>query len=177
MTNRTVIGIDPSLTSTGITRIHPNGQTETQRIQTKGTKNATLKQRYRRLDNLYTQICANIPHNTLVIIEGPAYANQAGSMHDRSGLWWLTIDELLLNDIDTAEVPPTLLKKYATGKGNASKDEVLAAAIRRYPDINITGNDTADATILAAIGRRHLGAPIDNMPAINTTTLDKIRWP
>jgi Holliday junction resolvasome RuvABC endonuclease subunit len=54
--------------------------------------------------------------------------------------------------------------QYATGKGNAQKDHVLAAAIRLWPDVAITGNDTADALILAAIGCRTLNLSIDAVP-------------
>ena len=31
------------------------------------------------------------------------------------------------------EVPPSNLKRYATGKGNSPKDQVLAAVINGYP--------------------------------------------
>ena len=75
------------------------------------------------------------------------------------------------------EVPPALLKKYATGRGNAAKDEVLAAVVRRYPHADINGNDIADAVVLAAMGARHREAPIENsLPALNASALAKVNW-
>ena len=85
-------------------------------------------------------------------------------------------------------IPPASLKMYATGKGNASKDAVLAAAIRRYPDVEFDGNDAADALILAAMGADHLGFPLVSktpsgrksratLPARNREALGKIDWP
>jgi crossover junction endodeoxyribonuclease RuvC len=102
-----------------------------------------------------------------------------GSQHDRSGLWWLVLDPVHWDGRarDVVEVPPTCRAKYATGKGNAPKDAVLAAAIRRFPDWDITGNDVADAVILAAMGARHLGHPIDQMPAAHLTAMAAVRWP
>lgn len=40
----------------------------------------------------------------------------------------------------------------------------MAATIRRWPQVNVTGNDEADALILAAIGCRQSGVPIDDIP-------------
>jgi hypothetical protein len=75
-------------------------------------------------------------------------------------------------------VEPNLRAKYATGKGAASKDAVLAAAVRRYASIDITGNDTADAVCLMAIGLRLLGRPIDDpLPALNLSALTTLSLP
>ena len=74
---------------------------------------------------------------------------------------------------------PTARAKYGTGKGNAAKDAVLAAVIRRYPAVDVTGNDEADALILAAMGARHLGIPLELSPVPGPCldALLKVRWP
>jgi crossover junction endodeoxyribonuclease RuvC len=88
------------------------------------------------------------------------------------------VSPLCLQGSPVVEVAPALLKKYATGKGNAGKDEVLAAAIRRYPMANITCNDIGDAVVLAAMGARHLGEPIESsLPQVNHTAMEKVAWP
>lgn len=75
-------------------------------------------------------------------------------------------------------VTPAQLKTYATGKGNASKDAVLAAAVKRYPAWDITGNDVADAVVLMAIGSRLLGHPIEaSLPQTHLRALDKLALP
>jgi hypothetical protein len=55
---------------------------------------------------------------------------------------------------------------------------VLAAVVRRYPHADITGNDIADALVLAAMGARQLGFPIEeSLPQANQAALAKINWP
>jgi crossover junction endodeoxyribonuclease RuvC len=50
--------------------------------------------------------------------------------------------------------------------------------IRRYPDVDVDGNDVADALVLAAIGCRHLGSPLEeSLPANHLAAMNKIRWP
>jgi hypothetical protein len=68
--------------------------------------------------------------------------------------------------------------KYATGKGMIAKDAVLAAVVRRYVGIDVTCNDEADALILAAMGARHLGQPIeDSLPLTHLAAMDNVHWP
>ena len=87
----------------------------------------------------------------LGVIEGPSFGSKGAGQHERAHLWWELaglLDELCR---DVIEVPPTNRAKYATGKGNAGKDEVLAAVVRRYPDVNVTNNNEADSLVLGMI--------------------------
>jgi crossover junction endodeoxyribonuclease RuvC len=176
----TVVGIDLSLTSTGIAII-TNGVATTQRVNSKGKKDATLEQRMTRLHNLALTIASDIvwkAHPTLVVIESPAYSRTMGSMHDRSGLWWMTLDLIDSLELTVVEVTSGGRCKYATGKGNAAKDDVLSAVVRRYPDVDVNGNDEADALILAAMGARHLGVPIEeSLPKANLLGMAGVHWP
>jgi crossover junction endodeoxyribonuclease RuvC len=55
---------------------------------------------------------------------------------------------------------------------------VLAAVVRRYPHTDVTGNDLADALVLAAMGARRLGFPIEtSLPVANLAAMTKISWP
>jgi len=177
-----VIGLDLSLASTGIAAIGPAG-VAVDRVLSRSVRGPSLSQRRDRLTAIRDNIKAalfDLGHTarTLVVVEGPSLgqARQAGQ-HDRAGLWWLVVDWLHDWSYPTAEIPPASLKKYATGKGNASKDAVLAAAIRRYPMADITGNDVADAVVLAAMGAHHLGVPLATVPALHATALAKVTWP
>ncbi|MET9313812.1 hypothetical protein ABZX12_18525 [Kribbella sp. NPDC003505] len=185
-----VVGLDLSLTSTGIARINTTSLTPATvtRITSKappterGPKGKplppTLQQRTNRLTTLRDQIVQVSNDADLFVIETPAYSSKTGSTHDRSGLWWLVIEKLdYCGRYDVAEVTTGGRMKYATGKGNASKDAVLAAVVRRYADVDVTGNDEADALILAAMGARHLGAPIDDLPKTHLAAMDAVRWP
>ena len=114
----------------------------------------------------------------LVVIEQPAYSQSGGSTHDRSGFWWMVVGRLLAAEVPVAEVTPGGVKKYATGSGSSGKDAVLAAVIRRYPAVAVSGNDEADALVLAAMGARWLGAPLEaSLPAVNLQAMEAVRWP
>ncbi|WP_344250995.1 hypothetical protein, partial [Isoptericola hypogeus] len=93
------------------------------------------------------------------------------------GLWWLMVHRLLRNDYPVAVVAPPARAKYATGAGNAAKDKVLAAVVRRYPNVEVTGNDEADALVLAAMGARRLGHAIDDLPKNHLVAMEKVAWP
>ncbi|MGV9540894.1 hypothetical protein ACWDSF_06175 [Nocardia beijingensis] len=173
--SRAVVGLDLSLTSTGVAVIPPRTRPACGTIGSVGKKGDPWAARYRRLGDLAGRILAVVPEGALVVMEAPSYGSATGSQHDRSGLWWMVFDLLAGTTRTVVPVEPTVRAKYATGKGNASKDAVLAAAVRRYADINITGNDTADAVVLGAIGCRLLGEPIDDpMPAVNLSALAKL---
>lgn len=181
-----VVGLDLSLTSTGIARVCTDHRRveSVERVTSKGNADASLNDRHSRLHNLRRDIGLKCADADLVVVEGPSYGSKTGSQHDRSGLWWIVVD-WLINDLEqdgwgktVVEVPPSTRMRYATGKGNAAKDAVLASVVRRYADVDVTGNDEADALILAAMGARHLGAPIDDpLPKTHLAAMDAVRWP
>ncbi len=51
--------------------------------------------------------------------------------------------------IGVLEVPPSTVKRHATGNGRASKAEVFEAMARRFPDYLPDGYDEADALAIA----------------------------
>lgn len=177
-----VVGLDLSLTSTGYAVIDADNtpHVRTGTIVSKGAKDATLRQRSDRSRSLLRKVLDVALRADLVVIEGPSFgqSRQSGT-HDRAGLWWLVVDELLHSGLsaEVVEVPPATLKTYATGKGNASKDQVLAAVVRRYIQVDVAGNDDADALVLAAMGARFLGQPIDDMPQTHLRAMEKVAWP
>lgn len=176
-----VVGLDLSLTSTGIARTYADNplgpDTIVDRVTSTGKETATLLERDTRLTALRKHITALALPADLAVVEGPSYASKNGKQHDRSGLWWAVVRNLMMNGVPVVEVPPSSRMKYATGKGNAAKDAVLAAVVRRYPDVEVTGNDEADALVLAAMGARHLGHPIDDLPKTHLAAMDAVRWP
>jgi Holliday junction resolvasome RuvABC endonuclease subunit len=52
------------------------------------------------------------------------------------------------SNIPVYPIPQTVLKKYATGKGNADKELVLECAKLRFPTHNIQSHDQADALFI-----------------------------
>ena len=172
MTDLAVVGLDLSLTSTGIARI--GEKTWADRIVPRVTS-------YQRMAFIVSAVADLVSDADLVVVEGPSFGSGANSRqaghHERGGLWWLVTYRLWRKAVPFAVVPPATLKRYATGKGNATKDAVLAAAIRRYPAVEFDGNDQADALVLAAMGADHHGRPIAPVPQANRAALGSVTWP
>lgn len=183
-----VVGLDLSLTGTGIAVGLAGEQPITTTVSSTGHKGDSLAQRVTRLRGLHREVFSVLEpflfvgmatRPALIVIEAPTYATSTGSQHDRSGLWWLLVDGFHRRH-DVAEVSPSQRAKYATGVGGgkgANKDAVLAAVVRRYPDVPVSNNNEADATVLFAMGSRHLGHPIDQLPASHLAAMDAVRWP
>ena len=170
--DRIYVGLDLSLTSTGVAITH--GDTTTvQRITSKGRKDATSAEQTERLIDIVERIAGAVPvtEHTRIAIEGPSFGSTGSAAHIIAGLWWLV--RRYFRDDDVVIVPPGTVKKYATGSGAAQKDAVLAAVVRRYPHVEVTGNDEADALVLAAIAARIDGHPFDEVPATHYSTLAK----
>lgn len=181
-----VVGLDLSLTGTGIARILSSESghhwVDHTRLGT-DTAGLDLAARGKRLNGLSHRVTghlARLGRPDLVLVEQPSYGSSGGSAHDRSGLWWLVLSRLTAAGVPVAEVTPVHLKMYATGAGKGGKDAVLAETARRYRDLapELSTNDEADALILAAMAWQHVtGTPLVPLPATHTRTLDRIRWP
>lgn len=168
-----VAGLDLSLTATGVAIFELDEPTALT-VKSKGANADTLGMRNVRLSALAANIVTYVERADYVAVESPAYNQTGGSHHDRSGLWWLVVSKLVDRGIHVYEVTPTQVKKYATGRGNASKTEVITAVVKRYPQFSIANDNEADAVILAAFLRRALGHPVEeSMPQVNTWALDK----
>lgn len=175
-----VAGIDLSLTSTGLA--DSQGRVDTVTPKRRGD---TLTDEVKRIRTIAEEVVHwasgngdDIDEADLVVVEGPAFSRTSGHAHTRGGLWWVTVCDLVALGFPILVVGPTQRAMYATGVGSASKDTVLAAAIRRYPSHDITGNDVGDAVVLAAIGARMLGHPIDgDMPKTHLRALAKLALP
>lgn len=167
-----VVGVDPSLTATGLAAVG-GGSLLIKTFPSKGKADDNLFARYKRIAELRDNICKAVfeVEPDLVVIEQPAFSKIQGHAHDRSGLWWLVV-HTLLQTFPLMEVTPNNRAKYATGKGTASKDTVLLAVARRYPNVEVTNNNEADALILAMMGLRLLGEPYeDSLPQSNLDSL------
>lgn len=165
----TVIGLDISLTSTGIA-----SRGWTTRIRSAGKNDATLYQRRARILGVARQVLDYCTHADLVVIEGPSYESKYGHPHDRSGLWWLIVHQL--GGVPVVEVAPKCRARYATGKGGDDKAAVMREVARRFPWFD-GGDDEADALVLAAMGYDAAGQPLCSMPATHRAALTAVAWP
>lgn len=164
-----VVGIDLSLTSTGYAR--PDIET-TLRIKPKPKRDMTLEDKLDRIawlrSSLLSRLVQDLP--THVVVEGPSHGSTGGHEHERGGWWWAALGVMRDCDIQILVATPTMIKKFATGRGNADKDEVLGATFKRFPWFD-GNNDEADALWAAAMGAHHLGVPVVQLPESHLTAL------
>lgn len=170
------VGLDVSLTATGVA-IATAVNITTSRVESKAPKNATTDQQIVRMQSIVARIVELIPvsDHTIVAMEGPSFGSSL-SQHTMGGIWWLVRDGLQHLGVEVWIVPPSTVKKYATGSGSAAKDKVLAAVIRRYAAaVDVDTNDEADALVIAAIIARVGGHPIepDGLPQTHLDALKK----
>jgi len=166
--SRTVMGLDPSLTATGVAL--PNGET---RIIVPGKCCKRGMPRLRRIRDAVMALVKEHDVN-LVMIEGYSYGSRyshAHSLGELGGVLRLAIFEH--PGVEYIDVPPSSLKKYATGKGNANKELVLVNAIKRL-DYKGHDNNEADALWLRALGLEVDGRPMVDLPKTHLEALDKI---
>lgn len=176
-----IVGLDLSLTSTGVyDPEHAAGVT----IKVPIAKNASELQRARRLGTItkrVLEVCGltgehYFPRADLVVLEGYAFGAKAQREH-MGELGGLMKVRLMWAGVPFVVVPPSKLKMYATGRGNASKEEVLLAVARRA-GAEITGNDVADAWVLFQMAAAHYSHPFRVvMPQSHDRALAGVEWP
>lgn len=110
---------------------------------------------YARIQTLVTRLWSVLIHADpdLVVIEGYAFGAKGNSLSKLIEVgavvrWELTTAEM--GATQWIDVAPSTVKKFWTGKGNASKEDMLFAAWDRFED-RMT-DDEADATALAEFG-------------------------
>lgn len=176
MSDPQYVGIDLSLTSTGLAFVEgPLGWTG--RVTSKPVKatDDVYLGKLGRFHGIASTIWGQVHPGAHVFLEGPSYGSAGQATHDIAGNWWNVYRTLHTEGRTVTVIPPATVKQYATGKGNAPKDQVMAAAIKRYPAFDIGGNDEADAVVLVAIGLRLHGIPLeDDMPATHLKALAKL---
>ena len=149
---RTIVGIDPSLTGTAVV------------IDGKATMfkskphEPTVRARLTRIQELALAVTNFVsPRPDMAIfIEGYSLtANPTGAttLCEYGGLLRLY---LLTEGSAMYEVPPSSLKKFATGKGNSKKDLVAAHIAKRY-GVMFDTNDAYDAYGLYRFGLVAMG--------------------
>jgi crossover junction endodeoxyribonuclease RuvC len=180
---RVVIGVDPSLTATGV--CWPDGTTEVIKWPGRSVErlDAVYEWGYRDVGRAFDDAHGGSVHwrkAALVVIEGYSMgsARQQSHAHGLGELGGVLRLALHHDGVDFLDVPPAIVKKYATGKGNANKDLVRDAARDRLGLPAGVTSDECDAAFLREIGRCLVGDPdVVPMPKSHLAALDKLPAP
>lgn len=169
MSERNVVGIDPSLQSTGIAIIGEDVPPELITVRSTGHRVDSYGTRHARIDRLASEITAFIkPDDTLVVIEGPALRSTDPGVWDRAGLWWLIYTRIVALGVPVGVCPPKTRAKWATGNGNADKKMVREGVQTLWPDVKISNSDVSDGLCFATMAAQIVGM---NVPRLDRHAL------
>ena len=152
------VGLDISLRHTGFVALNSDGEVLTHAVIGMSDRQRpckTVVQRisyYAEVGNIIRKAVVDLDDEVAIGVEGYSM-HGAGNLTIAPELGGIVRLGLLGFDL-IHEVPPTSLKKFATGKGNATKDIVMKEVLRRW-GFNTDDNNEADAYVLARMVRAH----------------------
>jgi crossover junction endodeoxyribonuclease RuvC len=155
MTKKNIIsiGIDLSLTGTGIVILNGGKIIKQQLIKSKPVGDRPTDEIIR-LKTIVEEIELIIGENfpDIVVIENLAFAvRKTTALTQLAGLSFLVRSMLVDYRVPFYMCAPTTLKRFATGKGNSEKDHMILEAFKKY-GVDFIDNNIADALFLAKIG-------------------------
>lgn len=163
---KAVAGLDLSITATGVAH-SVEGAACWHLIRPKEKGDA-------RLVVIRNQLREYVRGVELVLIEG--YLNTSKSAGITGMVHGAVRSMLLEEGIPYATLPPSSLKKYATGSGGSATDKrAMALAAYKRAEVEFTDDNTCDAWWLWVAARDYLGVPPFNLPAVNRESLSKIK--
>jgi crossover junction endodeoxyribonuclease RuvC len=140
------VGIDPS-TKTGLAIIDNQGNViNTQDVTTK------VKEDPQRFSDIAEKIMDELEPNDIVTIEGFSYGSKGKGVSFQYGLGWIIRHMLIERGYRYTEVPPTSVKKFATGKGNTKKDEMVLPIFKKW-GFEHSSDNVRDAFVLAMMAK------------------------
>lgn len=165
-----IVGIDASLTNTGIVVIEDKGML----LQPVYFSTVITSQvaGVRRLIDLRNQVHSCLVDADLIVIEGYAYAaaNQAHQVGEFGGVLRVMFHE---EGFSWIEVAPSQLKQFACGNGNAPKELILQQVYKRW-GVEMKTSHEADAYVLARLGAAYLGH-VQGLTALQFSVVDEVR--
>jgi len=112
----------------------------------------------------------------IIVIEGYSFGSQGRATFSIGELGGCVRLLFWRMGVPYVEVPPSCLKKWATGKGNANKDAMIAEAVRRF-GFPGSDNNEVDAYLLWAMARHAYGSPVAKTTVAQAGALESVTWP
>lgn len=172
-----LVGIDPSLTATGVVQVGDVHAVETIKSAAlpKGERN--VHDHSARIERTASAIANAVPMGALVAIEGPALRAKRGNPDERAGLRWSIIARLRARGCLVVQVPPKSAKIWLAGNGNADKEAMTAAAKAAAPEsLRIKTEHEADAFAMLAMLAEWVGRPVMALPPRHDQAIKGVAW-
>lgn len=154
--SRKVIGIDPSLSATGVIVLNETGQIIAKRVVSSVPNSGKVVERIQRIEKMVRTIkliCDEHKPEAICIEHYTLGSNSPGTA-DRIEYGGLLRYVLVTDGWKLFEVNQSTLKKWATGKGkfppNAGKTPMIVAMTTRY-NVALETDDEYDAYALARV--------------------------
>ncbi len=168
-----ILALDPSLSCTGWASCDPTGNVSYGTLRPPAGCVGV-----ERLEWFWNQFRLLRDHEdpALIAVESYAFArvNQAHQLGELGGIL-----RLCLKKTPRVELAPAARAKWATGKGNAGKDEVLTAAVKQL-GYQGHSNDEADALWILDCASHAYGfsrAPLNPLAEYRRDVLAAVAWP
>lgn len=170
----TTIGIDPSLTGTGIVVVKDGKIIDKLLIKSKpvGDRPIDEMDRIKKIVGL-VNISLEMYKPDVICMEGLAFmARNTSALMQLAGLNYM-LRSMFHGHKQWYIVAPSTLKKFITGKGQGDKGIIMMEIYKKY-GIELSDNNIADAFVLAQIGQAVLGAHKDlTIPQVEVCELIK----
>jgi len=144
------MGIDPSLTGTGIAILDSGLENKSYLAEHYLIKTKSSDEIEARYDQIMKKISSLTDGKDIqyIYIEGLSFGSKGAAVTELAGLHYIIRYYLYKMGISFKEIPPTTLKKYITGSGKAQKNLMLLNIYKKW-GIEFTDDNTADAYSLA----------------------------
>jgi len=168
------VGIDPS-TKTGFVALDEAGNVERAKELT-----GVGSQDPKRMTTLIDEIMRHIQPDDVICIESPAMHAQGSAVGFMWGLAHGVRMALHRRGLHYYDVAPTAVKKFATGKGNTKKDEMVLPIYRKW-GFEHKSDNVRDGFVLSKIAEclkksKSLGIP-DTETKYEAEVVQSILWP
>lgn len=162
-----VLGIDPSLTATGLAL--PDGSTKTIKYTPRSLTGDI------RLKLIYEELLREIETHSVthaIIEDLPAHAKSAGLTGKAQGVVRLAC---LMAGVPFVTVVPSSVKKFATGKGTADKPDMRMELYKRT-GVDQKDDNQVDAFWMREMVLNYFGLGSIDLPKSHLEGLTKIQW-
>lgn len=170
-----ILAIDPSLTGTAV--IRGDGKCYAVHCFGSDPNTQSVYRRINRFRGLVDDIARWIGENevTAIFIEGYSFGSNQAMAKSLAEFGGLLRDRLLYYTSDIYEIPPSSLKRFATGNG-AAKKPLVCKCLRESYNVHFKTDDEYDAFGLYRLGLCVLGYAEPQTRA-QTEVVEQIRNP